>query len=54
MPESQLDSLLPDRWIKEHPEHLIEERVHEAQQRAQRTRARRAQRRRMAQFKRGQ
>lgn len=53
-PESQLDSFLPDRWIKEHPEHLVQERVHEAQQRAQRTRARRAHRRRLAQFKRRQ
>ena len=44
-PESQLQDLLPDRWIKEHPEHLIAERVHEAQERAQRTRSRRAQRR---------
>ena len=44
--ESQLESLLPDRWIKEHPEHLIQERVDESQQRAERTRARRAQRRR--------
>jgi transposase len=48
-PESQLDSLLPDRWIKEHPEHLIQERVHEAQERSQRIRSRRAQRRRLTQ-----
>ncbi len=45
--ECELESLLPDRWIAEHPEHLVKERVHEAQQRAQRTRARRAQRRRL-------
>lgn len=51
-PQSELESLLPDRWVNEHPEHLIEERVHEAQQRAQRTRARRAQRRLLAQAKR--
>ena len=41
---SELESLLPDRWIKEHPEHLIQERVDESRQRARRTRARRAQR----------
>jgi len=44
---SELESLLPDRWIQEHPEHLIQERVNESQQRAQRTRTRRAQRRRL-------
>ncbi len=27
---SQLESLLPDHWIAEHPEHLIQERVDEA------------------------
>jgi hypothetical protein len=48
MSESQLESLLPDRWIQEHPEHLIQERVHEAQERAERTRQRRAQRRQFA------
>lgn len=46
---SQLESLLPDRWIVEHPEHLIQERVDEAQQRARRTRERRAERRRLLQ-----
>ena len=45
MPASELGSLLPDRWIQEHPEHRIQQRVDEARQRAQRTRARRAQRR---------
>ncbi|MBW2496613.1 MAG: IS66 family transposase [Deltaproteobacteria bacterium] len=50
--ESELECLLPDRWIAEHPEHLLEERVQEAQQRAQRTRARRVQRRRLARAKR--
>lgn len=49
MAESERESLLPDRWIKEHPEHLIQERVNESQQRAQRTRSRRAQRRRLLQ-----
>jgi transposase len=51
-PESELESLLPDRWIVKHPEHLLKERVHEARQRAQRTRARRAQHRHLAQAKR--
>lgn len=46
MAESELDGLLPDRWLQKHPEHLIEPRVHEAQQRAQRTRSRHAARRR--------
>ena len=43
----ELPLLLPDRWIKEHPEHLIQERVDESRQRARRTRACRAQRRRL-------
>lgn len=43
--DSQLESLLPDRWIAEHPEHLIQKRVAEARDRARRTRARRAARR---------
>jgi transposase len=46
---SALDALLPDRWVQAHPEHLIQERVAEAQQRAQRKQARRAQRRLLAQ-----
>lgn len=48
-PAAALDSLLPDRWVQAHPEHLIQERVDEAQQRAQRQQARRAQRRLLAQ-----
>ena len=47
MPASELESLLPDRWIAEHPEHRIQERVDESRQRARRTRARRASRRRL-------
>lgn len=43
--ESELEALLPDRWIEEHPQHRIQERVAEAQQRAERKRQRRAQRR---------
>jgi hypothetical protein len=42
----ELPSLLPDRWIKEHPQHLIAQRVYEALDRAQRARERRAERRR--------
>lgn len=45
MRESELEALLPDRWIQEHPAHRIQERVDEACQRARRTRARRAARR---------
>ena len=44
---AELESLLPDRWIAEHPKHRIQERVAESRQRAQRTRARRASRRRL-------
>lgn len=46
--ESELESLLPDNWIQEHPEHRIQERVAEAVQRAARKRERRAQRRQAA------
>lgn len=42
---SELETLLPDRWIEEHPEHRIQARVDEAVQRAERKRRRRAQRR---------
>lgn len=45
MSGSALEALLPDRWIEEHPEHLIQERVAEANERARRTRTRRAARR---------
>lgn len=44
----ELPSLLPDRWIADHPQHLIQERVQEALDRAQRARERRAERRRTA------
>ena len=46
---SELESFLPDRWITEHPEHRIQQRVDESRQRARRTRARRAMRRRRLQ-----
>jgi len=47
LPASELESLLPDRWIQAHPEHLIQARVDESRQRARRTRARRAHRRQL-------
>jgi hypothetical protein len=43
-----LDCFLPDRWLAEHPQHLIPERVQEALDRAQLARERRAERRRTA------
>jgi len=47
-PEDELASLLPDRWLEAHPQHLIPKRVQEAIERAQRARERRAERRRAA------
>ncbi len=47
-PPDELPSLLPDRWIAEHPQHLIQERVQEATDRAQRAREQRDERRRRA------
>jgi transposase len=44
----ELPNLLPDVWITEHPQHLLQERVQEAIDRARRTRQRRAERRRAA------
>ncbi len=44
----ELPSLLPDRWIADHPQHLIQQRVQEALDRAQRAREQRAERRRAA------
>ena len=44
----ELPSLLPDRWIAEHPQHLIQQRVQEAIDRAQRAREERAERRQRA------
>jgi transposase len=41
----ELPSLLPDRWIEDHPQHRIQARVQEALDRAQRARERRAERR---------
>ncbi len=41
----ELAALLPDQWIKEHPQHIIQQRVQESIDRASRTRERRAGRR---------
>jgi hypothetical protein len=49
MADTELESLLPDRWIQDHPEHRIQERVGEAQHRARRKRSKRAARRRKLQ-----
>lgn len=45
---TELPTLLPDNWIKEHPQHIVQQRVQEAIDRARRTRERRAERRRAA------
>ena len=45
LPPDELPTLLPDNWIKAHPQHLIQERVQESLDRARRTRERRAARR---------
>ena len=41
----ELESLLPDRWIEEHPESRLEERARESHAAAHRKRTRRAARR---------
>ena len=46
MSPRELPLLLPDRWIADHPQHLIQERVQEAFDRAQRAREQREERRR--------
>jgi transposase len=43
--QDELELLLPDRWIEDHPQHLIQQRVQEALDRAQRAREHRAERR---------
>ena len=45
LPADELPSLLPDRWLADHPQHLIPQRVQEAIERALRARERRAERR---------
>ena len=44
-PEDQLESLLPDRWIAERPQHRLHLCADEAEQKARTTQKRRAQRR---------
>jgi transposase len=44
----ELPSLLPDRWLQEHPQHMLPQRVQEAVERAQRAAEERAARRRAA------
>ena len=48
MSAEELPALLPNQWIKEHPQHLLSQRVYEALDRAQRARERREERRRAA------
>jgi transposase len=48
MSPSELPSLLPDRWLQDHPQHLLPQRVHEAIERAQRAHEQRAARRKAA------
>lgn len=45
MTPDELPSLLPDRWLQEHPQHLLPHRVQEAIERAQRAHEQRAARR---------
>lgn len=45
MGAEELPSLLPDRWLQEHPQHLLPHRVQEAIERAQRAHEQRAARR---------
>ena len=45
LPSEDLPHLLPDRWILNHPQHRLSERVQEALDRARRTRERRGLRR---------
>jgi transposase len=48
MTADELPALLPDRWLQEHPEHMLSQRVQEAIERAQRAAEERAVRRRAA------
>ena len=45
--DSELEELLPDRWIKAHPKHRLAHRVKEADQATRRRRERRARRRKV-------
>jgi transposase len=48
MTAEELPSLLPDRWLQDHPQHALSKRVQEAIERAQRAAEERAARRRAA------
>ena len=48
MSAGELPLLLPDRWLQDHPQHLIPQRVQEAIERAQRAHEQRAARRNAA------
>ncbi|MHB1557461.1 MAG: transposase domain-containing protein [Isosphaeraceae bacterium] len=43
--ETDLESLLPDRWAASHPEHVLKHRLDESRRRAARTKATRERRR---------
>jgi len=43
--ETELESLLPDRWAASHPEHVLQHRLDESRRRAARQKARRERRR---------
>ena len=43
--ETDLESLLPDRWAASHPEHVLQHRLDESRRRAARQKARREHRR---------
>ncbi len=49
MDATEVDLLLPDRWIDEHPQHRLAQRVRAAEQKANRKRTRRSQRRKALQ-----
>ena len=46
--DDELEELLPDRWLAQHPQHLLTARVQEAHDRALRAREKREERRRRA------
>jgi hypothetical protein len=48
MTADELPLLLPDRWLQDHPQHILPQRVQEAIERAQRAAEERAARRRAA------
>lgn len=50
-PQNQLPSLLPDHWIAEHPQHRLQLRADEAEQKARTIQRRRTQRRKQLQRK---